>query len=185
MSDRLTQNIGKLNKIKKADSSTRRKMLNNKELLYCICECVLNILADNVPLKQSQYNSLDQYKHKIRKLASKLVSDKQKKEIVQNGDGLLCGIITPTLDHLVGKMNIEDNDETDVSDVDESDADQTDARKDDDSKDDDDSDDSDSGDEEDDSSCSDKDTEEDDSDDEDTDVWSELDVTDADKSEDA
>jgi hypothetical protein len=60
-------------------------MLKNKKLLNCISECALNILEENVPLKKEQFDMLRQHRQQIRKLALKLVSDKQKEKIVQNG----------------------------------------------------------------------------------------------------
>jgi hypothetical protein len=67
----------------------------------------LNILKENVPLKKEQFDMLRQHRHQIRKLASKLVSDKQKETIVQNGGGLLDDIITPSLCHLT--VNIDEH----------------------------------------------------------------------------
>jgi hypothetical protein len=66
----------------------------------------LNILNENVPLKKKQFDMLRQHRHDIRKLASKLVSDKQKEKIVQNGGSLLDNIITPSLRHLT--VNIDE-----------------------------------------------------------------------------
>jgi hypothetical protein len=97
---KMSKRVKQLKRLKSAKSRTRNKMLKNTDLLRCICECALNILKDNVPLTQSQFQKLQQYKHVIKKLASKLVSDKQKVKIVQNGDGLLGKIITPALNQL-------------------------------------------------------------------------------------
>jgi hypothetical protein len=87
-------------KIKNAGTCTRKRMLKNNELLNCISECALNILNENVPLRKKQFDILRQHRHEIRKLASKLVSNKQKETIVQNGGRLLDNIITPSLSHL-------------------------------------------------------------------------------------
>jgi hypothetical protein len=100
MNDNLRLKRDQLMKIKKADTCTRKTMLKIRKLLNCISECVLNILKENVPLKKEQFDMLRQHRHGIRKLASKLASDKQKEMIVQNGGGLLDDIITPSLCHL-------------------------------------------------------------------------------------
>jgi hypothetical protein len=124
----MKRNMEHLKKVKKADSSTRKKMLKKTDLLQCICECALNILKDNVPLKQTQFKKLRRHRHEIKKLASKLVQQKDNQKIVQNGGGLLSDIITPTLDFFArnnndGDETDKDTDISDCSDVDEYDAD--------------------------------------------------------------
>jgi hypothetical protein len=119
-----------LKTIKKAKSSTPNKMLQNKDLLHCICGCALNILKDNVPLTQSQFKKLQQHKYEIKKLASNLVSDKQKVKIMQDGEELLGKIITPALNQLTmieeqkyemdrdgssGSDSMDDNDDSCIS----------------------------------------------------------------------
>ena len=72
----------------------------NKDLLQCLSECALNILKGNVKLKPSDKTRLTKYRQKLRKVADKRVSLKQKHKIVQTGGfapALLAPLLTPLI----------------------------------------------------------------------------------------
>lgn len=73
--------------------------------IRCICECALNILVGNVPLKPREKTHLRKYAGVLRKLADKKAKNK-KKLIVQTGGGaflttLLLPIVTSVLSNLL------------------------------------------------------------------------------------
>jgi hypothetical protein len=71
----------------------------NKELMHCICECASNCLKGNVPLKPSQKRKLAKYKHVLRDLADRKVSNIRKKTLVQKG-GFLGALLKPIIQTL-------------------------------------------------------------------------------------
>ena len=101
MSARLTENFFKLKLLKEASPKMRKKILKDckKNLLCCICECALNVLKGNVPLKKSQKSKLRRFKERLRKLVSKKTRVKIKKRIVQSG-GFIGALLTPVLSFL-------------------------------------------------------------------------------------
>lgn len=68
----------------------------DKDLLHCLSECALNILKGNVKLKPSDKARLTKYRQKLRKIANKKVSLKQKHKIVQTG-GFAPAFLAPLL----------------------------------------------------------------------------------------
>ena len=72
----------------------------DKDLLHCLSECALNILKGNVSLKPSDKARLTKYRQKLRKVADKKVSLKQKHKIVQTG-GFAPAILAPLLAPLI------------------------------------------------------------------------------------
>ena len=90
------------------------KVKNNKEklnriiddgemnLVHCICDCVLNVLRGNIPVKDEEKQRLKKYKDCLRELANKKTSDKKRKHIIQ--EGRFLGALIPILVSLVGKL---------------------------------------------------------------------------------
>lgn len=74
-------------------------------LIKCICECALNILIGNVPLKTQEKKRLRKYVDVLRKLADKKKRNK-KRVILQTGGStflptLLLPIVTTVLSNLI------------------------------------------------------------------------------------
>ena len=72
------------------------------ELVYCICDCVFNVLQGNIPLKDDEKDRLKRHRDCLRKLVNKKTSYKEKKRLIQRGGFL--GTLIPTLVGLVGKL---------------------------------------------------------------------------------
>ena len=72
------------------------------DLVYFICDCVHNVLNDNIPLKCEEKNRLKRHKDCLRELVKKKTSNKKRKHLKQEGGFL--GALTSTLVTLVGKM---------------------------------------------------------------------------------
>ena len=75
----------------------------NQDLLQCLSECALNILKGNVTLKPSEKARLTKYRQKLRKVADKKVSLKQKHKIVQTG-GFAPALLAPLLAPLIAPL---------------------------------------------------------------------------------
>lgn len=89
--------------------------LNNKQrsavlqkadlkLVKCICECALNILRGNVPLKHSHKQRLKRYACILRRLADKNNSWKNKKRIIVQRGGFLPLLLAPILGTVLSRL---------------------------------------------------------------------------------
>lgn len=90
-----------------ASPQQRRALINRADLklVRCICECALNILKGNVPLKPSEKKRLSKHKTFLRKLAKIGKSLKTKKKIInQKGGSLLPLILGPVVSALISKI---------------------------------------------------------------------------------
>ena len=78
----------------------------NKSLIYCICECVQNILKGHVRLTTNQRKRLRRHKTNLRKLLEKKTSLVGKKRIVQKGGflGALAPILLPLATQVLSKL---------------------------------------------------------------------------------
>jgi hypothetical protein len=67
----------------------------DKDLVDTVCECCLNVLKGNVPLTPPQKRKLQRHKLKIRRLATKRTSQKQKKALMQKGGNFIKDLLLP------------------------------------------------------------------------------------------
>lgn len=80
--------------------SRRRLFLKSadKELIQSICECALNTLKGNVPLRTCQKKTLSRYKNFLRNLIKPKSGWKQKRKfLVQKGGALLPALLGPII----------------------------------------------------------------------------------------
>ena len=56
-----------------------------KELVHCICDCVLNVLNGNIKLEPEEKQRLKRHKHCLRELVKKKTSEKKRKHLIQEG----------------------------------------------------------------------------------------------------
>ena len=75
----------------------------NKDLLQCLSECALNILKGNMTLKPREKSRLTKYLQKLREVADKKVSLKQKHKILQTG-GFAPAPLAPLLAPLIAPL---------------------------------------------------------------------------------
>ena len=96
---RLKRNIDYISVLKKANKQQRNAILQtaNRDLILCLCECALNTLNGNIPLKNTDLKKLERHKKPLRKLAdnSTKISDKQSL-LIQKG-GFLPALLSPIL----------------------------------------------------------------------------------------
>ena len=101
----LHQNKNYINILAKAKTPHRKAIIKtaDKELIYCLCECALNILNGNIPLKPNEYQKLSKSKTHLRKLASEKTSQKERRKILVQNGGFLPVLLAPILG-IVGQL---------------------------------------------------------------------------------
>jgi len=94
-----------LHVLKKADPKLRKAIIANwnQETLKSICECALNDLRGNIPLRTCGKRKLRIYKNSLRKVADKSVSLSAKLVISQRG-GFLLPLLFAILPTLAGNL---------------------------------------------------------------------------------
>ena len=75
----------------------------DREIVDCINECCVNTLKGNVRLSPKQKSCLSKYKQKLKEIAKKKVSLKQKKQIIQQG-GFSLGAILAHIATVLGSL---------------------------------------------------------------------------------
>ena len=107
MSARLQAHAPYLHVLANGTTCQREGLLKGakKELIYCLCECALNILRGNVKLHPSNKTQLKKHKDKLRTLADQKIPLKVKKELLlkQKG-GWISALIVPVLASLAGLL---------------------------------------------------------------------------------
>jgi hypothetical protein len=86
-----------MNRVKKNNNllelvATSKKKLRNsiikgsdKEFIYSICECILNVMNGNIKLDKKTFDKLKVYKQTFKKLLKKSKLNEKKNLIVQKG----------------------------------------------------------------------------------------------------
>lgn len=96
-----------LRALRHLNKTERIKILRSghKQLIRCICDCVLNILKGNVAVTDKQKQKLKRHQKILRKLGTEQGnwSDK-KKIIVQSGGGFILPLLAPLIGTLFAKI---------------------------------------------------------------------------------
>ncbi len=100
MSRRMKVHAPYLQVLAKGNATQRQGILNgaSRELIFCLCECALNVLNGNVPLSSSQKKKLSKHKLRLRQLVKKNTSISKKKRLLkyQKG-GWVSALLGPVL----------------------------------------------------------------------------------------
>ena len=90
-----------------ATPQTRKKLVKDSpsEIINCVSECCQNVLKGNVHLSSAQKKKLYPNRQHLRRLASKSISVKKKKHILNQKGGFLS-LLAPALLPLIGKAVI-------------------------------------------------------------------------------
>ena len=90
-----------------ATPQTRKKLVKDSpsEVIRCVSECCHNVLKGNVHLSSAQKKKLYLSRQHLRRLASKSISVKKKKQILNQKGGFLS-LLAPALLPLLGKAVI-------------------------------------------------------------------------------
>lgn len=104
-----SKNSALLNALVHASPNQRKAIIQHadKSLIQSICECSLNILNGDIPLRKSEKHSLKKHKLRSRRLISKKKKKsltKKKQIINQNGGSLLPLVIGPVIAALISKI---------------------------------------------------------------------------------
>ncbi len=106
MTLRLQEIHRELAKLKRLDTKDRKKFFKScsKECVFSVCECVQNLLNNNLKINHSQLKKLSRHKQSLRELVAKRTSLVKRKRILQKGGflGTLLPIIIPALSSLLG-----------------------------------------------------------------------------------
>ena len=83
--------------IKTKNAKLRKAILEHAdpELIQALCECAHNILQGNVQMTPPEKTRLRKYKSKLRLIACKNVSVKQKRRKMQQTGGFLPALLAP------------------------------------------------------------------------------------------
>lgn len=99
----LNNNIDHLKVLVKSDKKLFRAILKDcdKNLIICLCECILNCLNGNIKLEPECIERLSKYKTTLRSLIRKHQSIKSKKKLlIQHGQGILPLVLPAVLSAL-------------------------------------------------------------------------------------
>jgi hypothetical protein len=79
---------------------------SDKELISCICECILNIINGNVKVGDEELKKLRKYRYALSELLSKYNPMKNiKKILIQHGSGILPILIPTIIQALASFLN--------------------------------------------------------------------------------
>jgi hypothetical protein len=106
MSARVKKYLKELKTLRRACPKKRRLIINDAppEMIDCISECAMNCLNNAVKLTKGQFTKLRRHKSTLRKLASKRVSRKTKKQALNQTGGFLAPLLTAILTALASRL---------------------------------------------------------------------------------
>jgi hypothetical protein len=106
MSASIRKHLEALKSLKKATTKRRKNIIKESppELIRCISECCYNCLNSALPLKKAQFSKLRRHKTILRRLASKKLSIKAKKKIINQRGGFIAPLLTALLTAVASKI---------------------------------------------------------------------------------
>ena len=108
MSERLRAIHKELTKLKKLGPNARKKFFKtcSKDCIVKVCECIKNVLNNNLKIKSAHLKKLSRHKQTLRTLASKSTSLTKRKQLLQRGGliGALLPAIIPAVASLLGGL---------------------------------------------------------------------------------
>lgn len=96
---RLKKNLHTLHTIADSKPKLRKALVANadNDLIFCLADCIYNVLQSNVPMTRAQLSKLYKYRHYLRKVAHKRTTMKEKRKVLQQNGGFLPLLLTPLL----------------------------------------------------------------------------------------
>lgn len=100
------KNIHCLHYLSQCKASDRRFILKNanKDLVYAICECFLNVLNGNVKLSDIVVKKIKRHKKTLRQLVNNSESIKNKKQLLVQKGGSILPLLLPTILEVVTNL---------------------------------------------------------------------------------
>ena len=99
MTSRLKKHFHVLKVLQKARPKKRKEILEsaNKDLVYCLCECIVNVLNGNVPTTAAQKQKIRRHGNTLKEIKHKQTSLKQKKKLFIQRGGFLPMLLAPII----------------------------------------------------------------------------------------
>lgn len=100
MTNRIINNLEVIKALYRCKNSQKKKLLKGvrPEVVNAICDCIHNILQENVPISKYQKSKLKAKKEILRKLVDrKNKTPTRKKLLIQHGSGFLSSILGPVI----------------------------------------------------------------------------------------
>ena len=96
---RMKANYYALHVLKKARSNLRKAIVSNcnKDLLNSICECVVNVLNDNIRISDCTKRKLRKFRTSLRFLVDKRLPLVSKRRVIQQRSGFLLPLLSELL----------------------------------------------------------------------------------------
>ena len=109
MSSRVERQVHLLQAIAEGHPQVVKAILRgaDNDLIKCLAECALNLLRGNIVLTPDEKTKLIKYRQKIRNIAGKKQTLKDKHKTIQTGGlaaALLAPLMKPLIAPLVGKL---------------------------------------------------------------------------------
>jgi len=97
MSERMAKHYELLRLLSKANHKQRKALIENtnNEFIYCICECIQNLLKGNVPCSHVRRTKLKQSADVLRQIVHRRTPLKQKRELLVQQGGFLPALLAP------------------------------------------------------------------------------------------
>lgn len=105
---RVKNNINFLRVLCKCNKKMMKAIIHtsDKELITCICECILNCVNGNIKLSEGDLGKLKRFKSILRELLNKRKPMKNKKKLlIQHGNGFLPILIPTIIEALASFLN--------------------------------------------------------------------------------
>ena len=102
---RLAKHHNCLKFLAKSNPNLRKSVIYgaNNDLVYCICECIQNVLKANVPIPYKTIKELKPYRNTLEKIINKRTSVQKKKKLLNQNGGFLPILLAPLLG-IVGSL---------------------------------------------------------------------------------
>jgi hypothetical protein len=99
MSKRLQKNLELLKILRKAKPSQRKAILESADngLIYCLCECIVNILHGNVRITANRKRELAKHVKVLREIADRKTKVGRKRNLLIQKGGFLPALLAPVI----------------------------------------------------------------------------------------
>lgn len=99
MSKRIKKHLELLKILKKAKPAQRKALLESADnsLIFCICECIDNIIRGNVKLTAAKKRELAKHVDILRKVADRKTKVQKKRALLIQKGGFLPALLAPII----------------------------------------------------------------------------------------
>lgn len=105
MTHHMKKHAGALLLMKKSNPKLRNELIKiaDRDLMYALCDCALNVLNGKIKLKPKQRRQIAKFCRHLQYLTNKKTPLKQKRRVLQSGGFLpaLLGVLAPVLGKLL------------------------------------------------------------------------------------